>query len=168
MRIIDRNGRLFGKISVIDVAVLLVVLALVLAVAVKSQKPEAGGVETSKIVYQMKLQNQPAYIVTALQVGDEMFDYERSSGGSLGTITDIEVSGGTAQATFSDGTVEIVPTAGNRYDVLLTIEGEGIVDSAGNVLLNRIYYLGVNSNRYFNTRYAFYISLITDIQIQAQ
>ena len=67
---------------------------------------------TTKVVYQMKLNNQPEYMLSAIQIGDEMFDKERSTGGSLGTIVDIEVSPGTEQGELDDGTVAYVPARG--------------------------------------------------------
>ena len=39
MKILDRDGRLFGKISIIDVIVILVVAVLALAIYVKTQMP---------------------------------------------------------------------------------------------------------------------------------
>ena len=166
MKILDRDGRLFGKISIIDVIVILVVAVLALAVYVKTQMPQTGtSVSTTTVVYQMKLNNQPEYMLSAIQIGDEMFDKERSTGGSLGTIIDIEVSPGTDQGELDDGTVAYVPAEG-YYDILLTIEGDALVGSDGSVALNRIYDLGVNSHRNFNTKYAYFLGMVTDIQIQ--
>ena len=165
MKILDRDGRLFGKISIIDVIVILVVAVLALAIYVKTQMPQTGtSVTTTKVVYQMKLNNQPEYMLSAIQIGDELFDKERSTG-SLGTIIDIEVSSGTEQGELDDGTVAYVPAEG-YYDILLTIEGDALIGSDGSVALNRIYDLGVNSHRNFNTKYAYFLGMVTDIQVQ--
>ena len=165
MKILDRDGRLFGKISIIDVIVILVVAVLALAIYVKTQMPQTGtSVTTTKVVYQMKLNNQPEYMLSAIQVGDQMFDKERSTGGSLGTITDIQVSGGTYEGKLNDGTVAMLP-AEDCYNILLTIEGEALIEGNGSVMLNRIYSLGVNSNRNFNTQYANFVGTIVDLQI---
>ena len=165
MKILDRDGRLFGKISIIDVIVILVVAVLAAAIYVKSQMPQTGSsVTTTTVVYQMLLRNQPEYMLDAIQVGDQMFDKERSTGGSLGKITEIAVSDGTYQGELDDGTVADVPAEG-YYNILLTIEGEALVDADGSVALNRIYDLGVNSNRNFNTKYASFVGLIVDIQL---
>ena len=165
MKILDRDGRLFGKISIIDVIVILVVAVLAAAIYVKSQMPQTGSsVTTTSVIYQMRLVNQPAYMLDAIQVGDQMFDKERSTGGSLGTITDIEVSDGTQRGELDDGTVAMLPAEG-YYNILLTIEGQALVGDDGSVALNRIYDLGVNSSRYFNTKYAYFIGTIEDIQI---
>ena len=166
MKILDRDGRLFGKISIIDVIVILVVAVLALAIYVKTQMPQTGtSVTTTKVVYQMKLNNQPEYMLSAIEIGDELFDKERSTGGSLGTIVDIEVSPGTEQGELDDGTVAQVP-AENQYNLLLTIEGQALVGSDGSVALNRIYDLGVNSHRNFNTKYSYFLGMMTDIQVQ--
>ena len=42
MTIMDRNGRLFGKISIIDVIVVLAVVVLAAALYVKTHQPETG------------------------------------------------------------------------------------------------------------------------------
>ena len=42
MKIIDKNGRLFGKVSVIDVVVLLLVIVLAVALRHKAQLPQTG------------------------------------------------------------------------------------------------------------------------------
>ena len=168
MKILDRDGRLFGKISIIDVIVILVVAVLAAAIYVKSQMPQTGNsVSTTTVVYQMKLINQPEYMLSAIQVGDQLYDKERSTGGALGTITDIEISEGTEQGELDDGTVAYVPAEG-CYDILLTIEGEALIGADGSVALNRIYDLGVNSHRNFNTKYAYFLGLVTDIQIQGE
>ena len=53
MKILDRDGRLFGKISIIDVIVILVVAVLALAIYVKGQMPQTGAsVTTTPVVYQ--------------------------------------------------------------------------------------------------------------------
>ena len=154
MKIIDRNGRLFGKISVIDVIVILAVIVMAAAIYVKTHKPQTGSnVSTTTIVYQMEVHNQPEYMLDAIQVGDQIYDKERSTGGSLGTITDIQVSDGTYEAELHDGTCEVVPAQGRQ----------GLIDENGNYLLNRVYNLGVNSSREFNNKYGLFLGRIVSI-----
>lgn len=165
MKLIDRNGRLFGKISVIDVIVLVVVAALVAAVFYRNRLPQTGtSVTTVPVVYTMQLQNQPEYMLDAIQVGDQLFDQARSTNGSLGTITDIQVSDGTSLASFPDGTAAVVPAEG-YYDLLLTIEAQAMIDGNGMVLINRVYAMGVNTNRTFTTKYASFSGRVTDLQV---
>ena len=165
MKILDRDGRLFGKISIIDVSVLLVVAVLAVAVFVKSQRAQTStSITDTPVIYQMLLTNQPEYMRSAIQEGDQLYDQERSTGGSLGTITQVEVSDGTNLGALDDGTYAVLP-AENRYNILITVEGAGLVSADGGVALNRVYDLGVNSSRTFTTQYASFIGTVTDIQI---
>ena len=85
MKILDRDGRLFGKISIIDVIVIVVVAVLAATLYLKHQMPQtSGGVSTTTVVYQMRLENQPEYMLSAIQVGDQLYDLERSTNGALG------------------------------------------------------------------------------------
>lgn len=164
MKLMDKDGRLFGLVSIVDVLVVAVVAVLAVSLYVKAQKPHTSAVvENTPITYQMLLMNQPKYVVDAIREGDQMFDKDRTTNGSLGTITDIQVTDGTRQAEFSDGTLAVVPSTG-WYNILLTIEGSGLVSEGGNYSLNRIYEIGVNSSRNFNTKYASFVGTITSIQ----
>ena len=54
MKLIDHNGRLFGKISVIDVLVLAVVVVLAAALYFKSNQTHTGtSVTNNEITYQV-------------------------------------------------------------------------------------------------------------------
>ena len=162
MKIIDRNGRLFGKISVIDVLVIAVVLVMAAALFFKSNQTHTGTSVTSEtITYQMVANGVRTYVADAVQVGDLMYDQDRSSGGTLGKIVDIQVLPGTKLGEMNDGTAGMVPVE-DGVDLLLTIEGSGIV-SEGRYLLNRVYDLGVNSARNYYTPYAQFTGTITAI-----
>ena len=162
MKIIDRNGRLFGKISVIDVLVIAVVLVMAAALFFKSNQTHTGTSVTSEtITYQMVANGVRTYVADAVQVGDLMYDQDRSSGGTLGKIVDIQVLPGTKLGEMNDGTAGMVPVE-DGVDLLLTIEGSGIV-SEGRYLLNRVYDLGVNSSRNYYTPYAQFTGTITAI-----
>ena len=162
MKIIDRNGRLFGKISVIDVLVIAVVLVMAAALFFKSNQTHTGtSVTSDTITYQMVANGVRTYVADAVQVGDLMYDQDRSSGGTLGKIVDIQVLPGTKLGEMNDGTAGMVPVE-DGVDLLLTIEGSGIL-SEGRYLLNRVYDLGVNSARNFVTEYARFTGTVVSI-----
>lgn len=164
MKIIDRNGRLFGKISIIDLVVVAVVLVMAFALYVKTNHNEITSTSTpdSTITYQMLVRGVRTYVADAVQVGDHVYDQDRNSGGgSLGVITDIEIQPGGKLGEFPDGTVETVPVE-DGVDMLLTIQGSGLI-SDGRYMLNRVYDLGVNSSRNFCTMYAQFTGSIYSI-----
>ncbi len=146
MKLIDENGRLFGKISVVDLLAIVVVAVLAVALQFKGRQTHTGiSVPQQKISYQIQVQGIRSYVGDAVRVGDQFFELNADSGGSLGKITDIQTFPGTKSAELSDGTCETLPVE-DSVDLLLTVEGEGIV-SEGRYLLNRVYALGVNSSR---------------------
>lgn len=164
MKIIDRNGRLFGKISIIDLVVVAVVIVMAFALYVKTNHNEITSTSTpdSTITYQMLVRGVRTYVADAVQVGDHVYDQDRNSGGgSLGIITDIEIQPGGKLGEFADGTIETVPVE-DGVDMLLTIQGSGLI-SDGRYMLNRVYDLGVNSSRNFCTMYAQFTGSIYSI-----
>jgi len=163
MKIVDKNGRLFGKISVIDVLVILVVIVMALALNVKNNKNEITSTATpnSPITYQVLVRGVRGYVGDAIQVGDELYEDGRTTGGSLGEIKEIEVMPGDKQAELRNGTIKMVPVE-DSVNLLLTVEGEGIITD-GRYLLNRVYDLGVNAARGFNTKYAQFNGVVTAI-----
>ena len=93
MKIIDRNGRLFGAISVIDVLVILVVLVMAAALYFKGQQAHTGTAVTEQTVtFQIRARGVNSWVADAILVGDGLYDQDYSSGGrALGEITDIQV-----------------------------------------------------------------------------
>ena len=66
--ILDKNGKLFGKINIIDVAVILVAIAVVIGVFVRFTGG-AGKIvkETKKIEYVVQISGVRGYTVDALE-----------------------------------------------------------------------------------------------------
>lgn len=162
MKIMDKNGRLFGKISIIDVVVILVVVVLAAALGFKNSRTHTGATTSNiPITYQLRVSSEHDYVATAVRVGDYLYDQENSSGGSLGKITNIETLPGTKVATFYDGTMGDAPVQ-NGVTLLLTVEGMGII-SDNRYLINRVYNLGVSTTRNYYTPYAQFTGTITAI-----
>ena len=163
MKLIDHNGRLFGKISVIDVLVVAVVLVMAGALYVKNNSLEhtSTSVVNTDITYQVMVSGVRTHVADAVQEGDKLYDQDRTSGGTLGEITAIEVLPGEKLAELNDGTVANVPVE-DGVNLLLTVKGSGMV-SEGRYLLNRVYDLGVNSSRNFYTPYVQFIGVVTAI-----
>jgi len=167
MKIIDKNGRLFGKISIIDVLVILVVAVLAVALGFKNRQTQTGTAASNlPITFELRVNGEHDYVAAAVQAGDMLYDQDNSSGGPIGTITKIETLPGTKVATFNDGTMDVVPVE-NGVTLLLTVEGSGII-SDNRCLINRVYNLGVSTTRNYYTPYAQFIGTITSITTGGQ
>ena len=164
MKFIDENGRLFGKVSIIDVIVVLVVAALAVALSFKQEQTHTGtSTPNDKITFQIQATAVRNYIADAVEVGDLIYDKDYSSGGALGTITDIQVLPALRTTQFDDGTFEVVPVA-DSVTLLITVEGEGVMTD-GNYLINRVYSIGVNSARNYYTKYALFTGIVDSITL---
>lgn len=165
MKLIDKNGRLFGKISVIDVLVILAVLVLAAGLHAKTSKnaiTATTGQNDVFITYSVEVEGVRSYVADAVREGDKLYEQDRSTGGSIGEILSIEKFPGTKSVPLWDGTYRKVP-AEDCANLLLTVKGKGIV-SDGHYLLNRVYELGVNSSRNYNTTYAQFVGKVHSIE----
>lgn len=162
-KIIDRNGRLFGKVSIIDLIVVLIVIVMAFALHMKNNELDASKTTGSNtpITFTCLAENLPLNVVDAIQVGDKVYDKDRSSGGAVGTITKIEQLPASKVADLKNGTYAAL-TNENARNLLITIEGTGMV-SNGRYSINRIYEVGVNASRNFYTSYALFMASVTEI-----
>jgi len=163
-RIIDENGRLFGKISVIDILFILVVIAVCAAFYTKFNVLDVTNkaADTVPVTYKVTVYGVRDYTVQALKVGDLLYDNDNSGGQPIGAITKIDVQDAVRPVELDNGVIVTGPVEG-CFDVTLTVRAEGIVSSTGRYLVNRTYDINVNSERIFSTKYAIFTGTITGV-----
>ena len=164
MKIIDKDGRLFGKISIIDVLVILVVIVLAISQVFKKNQTHTGTVINNEpITFQLLITGERQYVTDAIREKDELYDLDNRSNGPLGTIQRVEIlpGPGLKEAALYDGTDEMVPME-DSVCVRLTVKGSGII-SDNRYLLNRVYNLGVNTVRNYYTPYAQFTATVSAI-----
>lgn len=164
MKIMDNKGRLFGLVSIIDVLVVLVVVVMAFALYVKNNSLAAsktGETSNTPITFVVEAENLPFNVIEAIQVGDKVYDEDRSSGGAIGTITAIEAIEAGKTEKLANGTYARL-TNENAQNLLITVEGTGSVAN-GRYALNKVYELGVNASRNFYTSHAVFTASVTSI-----
>ena len=141
-KIIDRNGRLFGFISVIDLLVIVVVAVMGFALYTKNTQMAITSTNTADqtITYQILASGIRTYVAEAVREGDQLFDPDRSSGGTLAPS----------------------PTSSSCPAPSWPSLTTALVSESGRYTLNRVYELGVNSSRTFCTKYAEFIGTVTE------
>jgi hypothetical protein len=141
---IDKNGKLFGKISVIDILVVaLVLVASVFFVtrylSTRSSALNAGGaLDTLEIKFYAEEVND--FVVDSISVGDaakEMAQYA-----SFGTITDIRTAPSITWVSDSDGNLYASPKEDKYFSVTVTLEAKGKIDATGFTLDGTTYFVG--------------------------
>ena len=127
---IDKHGKLFGRVSIIDILIVVAILALGIGFVIR---------QTSEGLATLISPNQPFYIVLetnrlrdvnldAIAVGDTMFRLH--SRDPMGTIVDIELHPATETMRRRDGVV-VIAEMESRYRVVITLESQGSITSTG-------------------------------------
>lgn len=127
--IIDKSGKLFGKLNIIDLFVILAILAVIAGLALRftggAGKPLT---ESSKIEYQVRVENVRQYTVSALQKKGVVTNKKYTA--EVGQITNVEVFPAKHPSVTAEGkTVEA--SMPERYDCVVTIEADGKETSNG-------------------------------------
>ncbi|MFI3253917.1 MAG: DUF4330 family protein [Eubacteriales bacterium] len=161
--LIDKNGRLFGAVSLIDIVVILAIIVVCAGVYLKNNvlvTTSTSG-ENSKISMTFEVRLVEDYVADALQIGDAVYDKDHATGGAIGHITKIEYTEPSGSREINDGTFSLVGSD-REVNVLVTLEGTGsYID--GRYSFNRVYEMGVNAARTFQTKYVKVTGFVTEI-----
>jgi len=150
-KIIDDRGRLFGKISVIDIIAAIVVIVLAIAVFVKF-KPNENPVTTTNtatVTYTIKIFSIRQSNANLLRPGDKL--YTTDNGTYLGTIDHVDVEDAYIVDTILDGTYTRARVY-ERYDVTLTVKAPTSY-SNGRYYVDRTFELNANAEIWMRTKY---------------
>ena len=157
---IDRDGRIFGLVSVVDLLVLIFLVlagvslylkANVLDTTQTAQSHDLSAMDTVSV--QVLVSNVSDFVADALEIGDEVYDQGNFDAGVLGTISDIQIQDASYIAELSNGLRAVVSGAEDHCSILLTLECR-YTQSNGFWMINGDYPLGVNAARTFFTKYA--------------
>lgn len=121
--ILDKSGKLFGKINIIDLGVILAVLLVVVGVVVRFSG-SAGKIttQTTNIEYQVRVQSVREQTVNALQKKGRVTNKKYTD--VVGEIKDVQVTPAKQRVVLANGQSKeaLLP---DRYDCLITIECDG-------------------------------------------
>lgn len=121
--IIDKNGKLFGKISVIDIlAVFVIVLALLGGYLRFSGKTAPNMGKNTAIEYCVLVKGVRSFSVDALKKGGFVFD--KKTGERIGEIIKVSESPATSGSIKADGSY-VNAALPDKFDVRVTVETMG-------------------------------------------
>ena len=128
--LLDEKGRLFGKISIVDIGVLLLIAVLIGGVYYKffMVDKDQNAAKFDTIEYKVLVEEVRQQSVDAIEIGADIYDVKTNS--PMGRITDIEVLPATDQLTKADGTM-VIAEKPERFNVLITIRVPGIETKYG-------------------------------------
>ncbi|MDR1530832.1 MAG: DUF4330 domain-containing protein [Clostridiales bacterium] len=139
--LIDKEGKIFGKINVIDLFILLAVLALAAFLILRAARPSSTGITVSADSASISFVTESTYdfVAEAVQMEDRVED--ESKGVDLGRVTNITVGPGYTFAQNDQG--QIVKSFKEGYAFLeLTSEVKGQFFENGIMINGQKYAIG--------------------------
>jgi hypothetical protein len=158
--IIDERGRLFGKISVIDIFVILVAIAVVAAAYMKFTVLDSTSVsvKTVPVTYELLAKNVRQSVPGHLRRGDDVYTNE---GLYMGKVVSVITDASTSASILMDGSYTIAPVE-ERVDVWITLDAQCSV-SDGRYYVNRTFELNVNAEVKMQSKYSYITANIIQI-----
>lgn len=126
MKFIDEKGRLFGKVNLFDLLILVLVLAGIVGMATRLLLPGAKPEELCTATYTVEFNEVEECFTDAFEKGDSLYQ----EGVCLGTVTDVKVSLAKTVEILPDGSHGLVEHVAT-YDVLLTVTTDRFRTSGG-------------------------------------
>ncbi|MCI5892006.1 MAG: DUF4330 domain-containing protein [Clostridiales bacterium] len=126
----NKNGKLFGKISIIDIIVVvcIVVLAFGLYAKFTSSSDAVTSSEKSNIEFVYKVKSVRDYTVDGFKKGGPLYDSDTKE--YMGEVTDVRTEPAVMQVSLVDGAYKELEIP-NKYDVYVTVQVSGKYNSLG-------------------------------------
>ena len=129
---IDKNGKIGGKVNIIDILILIIVIGVVAFVAVRFLvKDETGVIVNEPVSIEFTSNEVKDYVLDDLELGARVFDYNENT--VMGYVTNFELGEAYYYEVNSRGdTVPAHPD--DSHSLVLTCEGSGNLDGNGVVI----------------------------------
>lgn len=150
--LINKEGKFFGKISIIDILVIAAIILLGVGLFVKFGTSGTNLVASTneKIEYTLQVDAVRMYTVEALQGGGPVSDATTKE--EMGKIVDVTYEPAQKRVDMADGTFQMVVIP-EEYDVTVTVEVEGKVSDKGFYTKGNKF-LAAGSSYTINSKYA--------------
>ncbi|SHH48555.1 DUF4330 domain-containing protein [Tepidibacter thalassicus] len=160
--IIDNKGKLFGKISIIDILVVLCIFSFVLGVYYKffhvKEIKAVNSLDT--IEYKIDIKDIRKASVDSLKKGVEV--YEKRTDRYLGKVVEKKVVPMEAYIEKTDGTI-VKAEKPDRYEMIITLVTSG-VEREDSFLANGNKEINVGSEINIKTRLVSFVGVISDVK----
>ncbi len=130
MRLIDEKGRIFGKINIIDICLVLVIVLAIGGIFLKKASISETQTVYKDITYTVQIRaiRQPTVEQFQGKLGQSL--YVTKTGEYLGTVSDVLCTEAEGLAIDKNGSY-IKTTQPDRYDITITVQTEGTETAKG-------------------------------------
>jgi|LSQX01.3.fsa_nt_gb hypothetical protein len=140
--IIDKKGKLFGKVSVVDVIILLIVLLAAVAGYnyMISKNASTVSSKTDRVELVFYGEEAPTFAIDAVKQGDVARDHEK--GTVFGNVTEDIKKDKAKKYTDNDEGQKITLSREGYSSYYLTVEGNGVASDTGVIMGGSEYQIG--------------------------
>lgn len=145
--IIDNRGKLFGKVSIVDLLIIVIIVAGLLGAYYKFGRTDSLNIiaKTEKVSISFYMEDLPGFVAESIKVGDVVKD--RMSSVLIGKVTSVEIGPDTIYLPNAEGKV-VVSSKPGYVSIKVTAEGQGVYSNEGVSFSNVDYYV----NKIFDLR----------------
>lgn len=149
MKLVDDNGKLFGKLNLVDVGIILLVIFAIVAISGKTIKEQTLDKEQATIRYTLCAEGVRQQSVDAIKKNSEdIKDAEKDE--AIGRIVEVRTEKAKKINPLPNGTF-VESEYQDKFDLYVTIEAEGTISENGYFLSSgkKIMYgdtIGINNN----------------------
>ncbi|MGI6776488.1 MAG: DUF4330 domain-containing protein [Acetivibrionales bacterium] len=140
--IVNKKGRLFGKVNVIDLFVMLVIIAVIAGVGytyINRNKEASFSRNLEDIQVEFYQEEVNDFTAKSIKIGDPVRESVQNA--SFGRVTDIKIEEAVSWIKTGDGKNISAPKPGYS-SVYITMEAKGIIGSNGVTIDNSVYRIG--------------------------
>ncbi len=130
MKLMDKQGRFFGKVHFFDLLIILLLIFGIGGMALRSANPKAPANQTVSATYTFEIQEVYQYMTEAVAIGDTLYE----KGVPMGTVTGMAVTPHSTLRKLEDGTLKEAEHV-MLYDIMLTVKTDQLIAQDG-------YYIG--------------------------
>lgn len=136
---IDKKGKLFGKINIIDFLIIVVLVVAIAVVGVKFLGGKKGG-DTQTIQMQFYIEEVDKWVAENVKEGDALYDGTFDQ--DLGVVTGVEIGEAQTWALTSDGQYVTATRGDNFKSMTITGEVQGTKTEVGAEVNGKRYGVG--------------------------
>lgn len=136
---IDKNGKVGGKINLIDLLIVLVIIAAGIFVFLRTTRSGDGNEGAAPATMTFHVESTATHVVEQMEAGASVWDY--SSNVTLGTLTDFDYYDFMNPIADGMGSYIAAPVEGS-CQADLTVEVNGVIGTHGITIDGQLYGLG--------------------------
>ncbi len=159
-----KDGKIFGKINIIDFVVIFIVVLLIVGATIKFKNFNSTTEENANqmIEYKLKISDVREYTLDGIQIGDTVFDSQ--TGVNIGKVIDVNKTPAKTYEQLSNGKVELIENP-YKYDAEITIETPGTSEQNA-YYANKTIEIKVDGTKIIETKYVKTTTVVSDIKIR--